>query len=137
MTRPDLFGSVYALHPVATGTGEVAMTYIDIDWAKVQGAKSLADLAGAGRSQIFVLISQAFLPNADRPPFYCDFPVELRDGRPVLNPEQNRRLQRGFLLEETLDENAANLRSLRGIAFDWGRYDLTTAHVFANRVFSR
>jgi len=46
-------------------------------------------------------------------------------------------LQKGFLLEESLDECAANLRSLRGIAFDWGRYDSTPAHVFANQVFSR
>lgn len=137
MRRADLFGSVYALHPVATGTGMMPMNYLDVDWRKIAQAKTSAELAGAGRSQIFVLVSQAFLPNPDRPPFYCDFPVEMVDGQPRLDPEKNRRMQRGFLLEESLDECAANLRSLRGIAFDWGRYDLTTAHVFANQVFSR
>ena len=137
MRRADLFGSVYALHPVATGTGMLPMTYLDIDWAKVHTATSAADLSGAGRSQIFLLISQAFLPNPHRPPFYCDFPVEWVNGVSRLNPELNRRLQQGFLLEESLDACAANLRSLRGIAFDWGRYDQTTAHVFANQVFSR
>lgn len=137
MRRADLFSVVYAMHPVATGTGMLSAMYIDVDWQKVHAAKSMADLAGAGRSQIFVLISQAFLPNAARPPFYCDFPVEMKDGAPVLNPEINRKLQRGFLLEESLDECAANLRSLRGLGFDWGRYDQTSAHVFANQVFSR
>jgi hypothetical protein len=137
MRRADLFGSVYALHPVATGTGMIPMNYLDVDWRKIAQARTTAELAGAGRSQIFVLVSQAFLPNPERPPFYCDFPVEMVDGQPRLDPERNRRMQKGFLLEESLDEFAANLRSLRGVAFDWGRYDLTTAHVFANQVFSR
>jgi len=136
MQRADLFGSVYALHPVATGTGELPLTYLEIDWAKVRQAHSLAELTG-GRTQIFVQISQAFLPNPDRPPFYCDFPVEIVDGRSRLNPELNRKMQQGFILEESLDRYGANLRSLRGVAFDWGRYDQTTAHVFANRIFSR
>lgn len=137
MRRPDLFGSVYALHPVATGTGMLPLNYLDVDWQKIGQAKTSAELAGAGRSQIFLLVSQAFLPNANRPPFYCDFPITFVDGQPRLDPDLNRRMQKGFLLEESLDEFAANLRSLRGIAFDWGRYDLTTAHVFANQVFSR
>ena len=137
MRRADLFGSVYALHPVATGTGMLPMTYLDIDWAKMHGATTAAELAGAGRSQIFLLISQAFLPNPERPPFYCDFPVAWENGAARLDPVLNRRLQQGFLLEESLDECAANLRSLRGLAFDWGRYDQTTAHIFANQVFSR
>jgi hypothetical protein len=137
MRRSDLFGSVYALHPVATGTGMLPATYLDVDWKKIHAAKSVTELGGAGRSQIFALICQAFLPNPNRPPLYCDFPMELQGGELRLNPENNRRLQKGFLLEESIDEYAANLRSLRGIAFDWGRYDPTPAHVFANEVFSR
>jgi hypothetical protein len=137
MTRADLFGSVYALHPVATGTGMLPMTYIDVDWKSVHEARSYAELPESGRSRIFVMICQAFLPNPQRPPFYCDFPMEMENGRPQLDPENSRRLQRGFLLEESLDQAAANLRTMRGIALDWGRYDPTPAHVFANQVFSR
>lgn len=137
MRRSDLFGSVYALHPVATGTGMLPATYLDVDWKKIHAAKSVIELGGAGRSQIFALICQAFLPNPERPPLYCDFPMELQAGELRLNPEHNRQLQKGFLLEEALDEHATNLRSLRGIAFDWGRYDPTPAHIFANQVFSR
>jgi hypothetical protein len=137
MNHAELFGALYAMHPVATGTGMLPMTYIDVDWEKVLSAKTSQELAGLGRSQIFVLICQAFLPNPHRPPFFCDFPVDWENGVAKLNPSLNRRMQQGFLLEETLDQAAANLRSLRGIAFDWGRYDPTPAHVFANQVFSR
>lgn len=137
MTRPDLFGAVYALHPVATGCGLLPITSLDVDWAGIQGAKSYAELARVGRSQIFVAICQAFLPNPNRPPFYCDFPVEMKDGRPAIDPDHNRRMQAGFLLEESLDASGGNLRSLRGLAFDWGRFDANADHVFANRVFSR
>ncbi|MEO6005894.1 MAG: alpha/beta hydrolase-fold protein [Opitutus sp.] len=137
MTHAETFGSVYALHPVATGAGALPWGSIDIDWKKVHQAKTAADLNGPGREKIFVSISQAFLPNANRPPFFCDFPVEF-DGttaKPV--PDNLRKAQKAFHLDETLDESAANLRSLRGLAFDWGRFDSTQAHVDSNREFSR
>ena len=86
---------------------------------------------------MFTAISQAFLPNPDRPPFYCDFPVEMKDGEAVLHPDNAHRMQRNFLLEQQLGACAANLRSLRGLALDWGRFDATHAHVMANRRFSR
>lgn len=137
MSRADLFGSVYALHPVATGTGMLPAPYIDVDWRRIHEARSYAKLPEPGRSRIFTMISQAFLPNPGREPFHCDFPFEVEDGQLRLHPDNNRMLQRGFLLEETLDQAAPQLRMMRGIAFDWGRYDPTPAHVFANRVFSR
>ena len=46
-------------------------------------------------------------------------------------------MKKAFLLDETLPESAAALRSLRGLAFDWGRFDTTQAHVISNRQFSR
>ena len=137
MTYPDVFGVVYALHPVATGTGEIPWPAVQIDWKKIYQAKSFAELGDDGRTQLFVTISQAFLPNLDRPPFYCDFFMEPANGEPKLNVENTQRAQNGFLLDATLDESAANLRTLRGLAFDWGRFDVTQAHVHSNRAFSR
>lgn len=137
MTHSDIFGSVYAMHPVATGNGALPWSSLDINWQKVHQAKTPSDLDGPGRDKIFVAICQAFLPNLNRPPFYCDFPVEF-DGtvaRPV--PESTRKAQKGFHLDETLDESAGNLRSLRGLALDWGRFDPNQAHVESNREFSR
>ncbi len=137
MVHADLFSVAYAMHPVATGAGYLPMTYIDVDWRRIHAAKSYAELAGLGRTQIFVMISQAFLPNPSRPPFYCDFPIESENGELRLSPENNRAMQRGFHLDESLDRYAANLRTMRGLAFDWGRYDPTSSHVYSNQSFGR
>ncbi len=138
MSHPDVFGSAYAMHPVATGSGNLPVDRLDINWAGVHPATTWDEVPGDGRSRIFTAISQAFLPNPDRAPFHCDFPVELSvDGTPTLAPANNQRMTSVFLLDGWLDTHAAALRSLRGLALDWGRFDSTQAHVIANRRFSR
>lgn len=137
MVHADLFSVAYAMHPVATGAGYLPMSYLDVDFGRIYQAKTYAELAGPGRTQIFLMISQAFLPNPSRPPFFCDFPMELENGEPRIHPGNIRTLQRRFHLDETLDDYAANLRTLRGLAFDWGRYDPTSAHVYSNQSFCR
>jgi hypothetical protein len=127
----------YALHPVATGTGTLPWPYVPIDWAKIHSAKNYADLGSDFRTRLFVTVSQAFLPNLNRPPFYADFFVEMENGAPKLHVENTQKTQAGFLLDETLTEAAENLRTMRGFAFDWGRFDETPAHLDANRDFSR
>jgi hypothetical protein len=137
MVHADLFGVAYAMHPVATGTGVLSISHLDVDWRRIYQAKTYAELAGLGRTQIFVMISQAFLPNPSRPPFFCDFPMEMEKGEPRVHAGNNRALQKGFHLDEALDAYAENLRTLRGLAFDWGRYDSTYAHVYANQAFTK
>lgn len=137
MVHADLFAVAYAMHPVATGAGYQPMIYLDVDWRRIHQAKTYAELAGPGRAQILLMICQAFLPNASRPPFFCDFPVELEGGVPRLHPGNNRAVQQRFHLDEMLDEHADNLRGMRGLAFDWGRYDPTSAHVYSNQAFGR
>lgn len=137
MVHADLFGVAYAMHPVATGAGTLPVTYIDVDWARIHRAETYAELAGPGRSQIFLMISQAFLPNPSRPPFFCDFPLEMAGGELRLHPGNTRTMQKRFHLDEALDEYAANLRTMRGLALDWGRYDPTSAHVYSNQSFGR
>ena len=58
-------------------------------------------------------------------------------GKPAYNPDRAQAMQAAFLLDETLPEAAAALRTMRGLAFDWGRFDTTQAHVTSNRQFSR
>ncbi len=137
MVHADVFSVAYALHPVATGIGSLPWSTLQIDWNKIYNAKSFADLEGDGRAQIFVTVGQGFLPNPDRPPFYCDYFTELENGEPKLHPENTRKAKEGFHLEETLAESAKNLRTMRGLALDWGRFDTTQAHVESNRAFSR
>jgi S-formylglutathione hydrolase FrmB len=137
MSYPQLFGSVYALHPVATGNGSIPWSSSNVNWEKISKAKTYDDLAGPDRTAIFVAIHQASLPNPNRPPFYCDFTVEIVNGERKVNPENMIRAKHEFLLDESLVECAGNLRQLKGLAFDWGRYDDTQAHVESNREFSR
>jgi S-formylglutathione hydrolase FrmB len=137
MTHADIFSVVYAMHPVATGTGQLPWPYVQIDWKKIYAAKSFDDLGNDGRTRLFVTISQAFLPNLSRPPFYCDFFMEPENGEPKLHIQNVKKTKAGFLLDETLEESAANLRTMRGIAFDWARFDVTQAHVHSNQEFSR
>lgn len=137
MVHAELFSVAYALHPVATGAGYLPVSYLDVDWGRIHQAKTYDELAGPGRTQIFLMISQAFLPNLSRPPFFCDFPMELENGQLRLHATNNRKMQQAFHLDESLDRYAANLRAMRGLAFDWGRYDTTTAHVLANQTFTR
>ena len=136
MKHPDIFSSVYALNPVATGTGLLPMPAYP-DWQKIHKAKSFNDLKDDPISQIFVTMSQAFLPNPDRPPFYCDFLMEMEDNQLKLQMENARKLKSGFLLDHWVDTYAANLQKLNGIAFDWSRYDPIQDHVYASQAFTR
>lgn len=139
MIHPDIFSVVYALHPVATGQGDLPWVSLDgLDYKKMYEAKSPADLKGTGRTPIFLAVCQAFLSNLSRPPLYCDFLFEPdKNGEMELNSVNMQKAKAGFLLEETLNESGANLKTMRGIAFDWGRFDPNQDHVVANRTFSR
>jgi S-formylglutathione hydrolase FrmB len=134
MFYPDMFSVMYAMHPVATGTGPIPMVS-KVDWKKIHQAKSFAEL-DHGFARPYVSIMQAFLPNPDRPPFYCDFMVEMDNGEPKLNVVNTAKLKDGFLLDQKLREHAANLRKMRAIGFDWARYDSNYDHVYANQQFT-
>jgi enterochelin esterase-like enzyme len=136
ISHSEVFSSVYAMNPVGTGTGLLPIQSYP-NWQKILQAKSFADLQGDHISQIFVTMSQAFLPNPNRPPFYCDFLMELKDSQPTYNAENARKQIAGFSLSHTLDEHAANLGKLNGIAFDWSRYDPIQDHVYASEALTR
>lgn len=135
MMHPDRFSTVYALHPVGTGSGLIPMSSRP-DWRKMNLARSWADLDD-GFSQVFMAMAQTYLPNPDRPPFYCDLAVELKDGILVTNLENTRKLHSTFLLDQLVPQYAANLKRLAAIGFDWGRYDPTQDHVYSNQAFTR
>ena len=138
MTHPETFSVVYALHPVATGVGTRPWTELGINWQKIFKAQSFADLDDDKPAQTFVSICQAFLPNPNRPPFYCDYFMEQDSaGQLKVNTEKMIKIQREFMLEQRLGESATNLKKMRAIAFDWARYDGNYDHVHSNRAFTR
>lgn len=140
MTRADLFGVIYAMHPVATGMGFMPWSALDIDWRKVMALKTKADLDAFKpdvRTLIFITISQAFLPNLSRPPLYCDFFMDLQNGELRPNPENMAKAKKGFMLEDNLVESVPNLRRLKALGFDWAAYDGNFDHIFGAQNLSR
>lgn len=131
MQHPEIFGSVYAIHPVGTDTGERSMLYMP-DWKEIHSAKSFGDLK-ALYSSPFVSMAQAYLPNPDRPPLYADFIVEMENGELMPNQANIRRLRKTFHLADLVPDHAENLGKLRGIKFNWGRNDANQAHVYGAR----
>jgi hypothetical protein len=61
----------------------------------------------------------------------------MENGEPVFKPENLRKLELDFHLNELLRDHVDDLRKMRAIAFDWGRYDTTQGHVYSNQAFTR
>lgn len=136
MDYPGLFGSVYAMHPFGTATGETLMQSKP-DWSQMNQAKNWKDLESNIYSQVFMLMAQAYLPNPNKPPFYADLMVELKDDKLITNTVNVATLRENFLLDSRLPLRAENFRQLRGFKMDWGRYDDNPDHVYANQKFTR
>jgi S-formylglutathione hydrolase FrmB len=136
MRHPDVFGSVYAMHPVGTGTGvSVSMTLPK--WDIFTDAKSIDDVKKDGRTQIFASMFQAFLPNPDKPPLYIDLLARQQGDQLSIDSKLMDRFRDNFYLETMIPQYADNLKSLRGFKFDWSRLDANYDHVWANQNFTR
>jgi pimeloyl-ACP methyl ester carboxylesterase len=135
MRHPDVFGSVYAMHPVGTGSGVQIMDSLP-NWDLLANAKSLEDLKKDNFSWIFATIFQAHLPNPDKPPLFFDQPAHRDGQRLVIDAKLTERLRNNFFLESMIPQYAGNLKSLRGFKFDWARSDLNQDHVYSNQAFT-
>lgn len=136
MDYPGFFGSVYAMHPFGTATGETLMQSRP-DWRQMNQAKNWQDLESNIYSRVFMQMAQAYLPNPDKPPFFADLMVELNGDELVTNINHVAKLRENFLLDSRIPTRAENLRQLRGFKMDWGRYDENPDHVYANQKFTR
>lgn len=135
MRYPNIFGSVYALHPVGTGSG-VQLMYSRPNWDLLTNAKSLDDLKGDMFSSIFTSIFQAHLPDPDKAPLFIDLPAHKVGDQLVIDTKLTAHLRNSFFLESMIPQYADNLKSLRGFKFDWGRSDPNQDHVYANQAFT-
>jgi pimeloyl-ACP methyl ester carboxylesterase len=134
--HPDVFGSVYALHPVGTGFGHLLMQSRP-NWEKLMKVKSLDEIKGDGLSEIFSAIYQAHLPNPEKAPLYFDPPARMENGKLILDSALVEKVQAGFFLEKQVPEYAENMKKLIGFKFDWGRHDPNQDHVYSNQFYSR
>jgi Putative esterase len=136
MQHPDVFGSVYAMHPVGTGTG-VGLSAAIPKWDILANAKSVDDVQKDGGTQIFTTMFQAHLPDPDKPPLFIDLLARQEKGRLIIDTKLMERFRNNFYLETMIDKYADNLNSLRGFKFDWNRSDANFDHVYANQAFTR
>jgi hypothetical protein len=130
-----VFSSVYALHPVGTGSG-VQVMYSRPDWDLLASAKSLDDVKKDGFSTIFTTIFQAHLPNPDRPPLFIDLQAHKVNNQLVVDSKVTERLRNNFFIESMIPQYADNLKSLRGFKFDWARNDTNQDHVYSNQALT-
>lgn len=136
MRHPDLFGSVYAMHPVGTGSGVGISSEIP-KWDLLANAKTADDVRKDGRTQIFAGIFQAHLPDPEKPPLFIDLPARQVGAKVVIDASVMERLRNNFYLETMIGRYADNLKSLRGFKFDWSRRDGNFDHIYANQAFTR
>jgi hypothetical protein len=135
MKHPDVFGTVYAMHPVGTGSG-VQVMYSRPNWELLANAKSLDDVKKDGFSQIFATIFQAHLPDPDRPPLFIDLQAHKNGDQLVIDTAVTERLRNNFFIESMVPQYADNLKSLRGFKFDWSRSDTNYDHVYSNQALT-
>ena len=135
MRHPDVFGSVYAMHPVGTGSG-VGVSAAIPKWNLLVNAKSMDDVKQDGGTQIFTTMFQAHLPDPDKPPLFVDLPAHQERDQLIIDAKLMERFRNNFYLETMIPQYADNLKSLRGFKFDWPRNDPNFDHVYANQAFT-
>lgn len=135
MKHPDIFGSVYAMHPVGTGSGLKIMDSLP-DWNLMANAKSVDDVRKDGYSTIFTTIFQAFLPDVNKPPLYIDLSARRDGDELVIDSKLIAKARNSFFIESLVPQYADNLKSLRGFKFDWARSDPNQDHVYSNQALT-
>jgi len=135
MKHADVFGSIYGMNPVGTGSGVQIMDSRP-DWDLLAHAASLDEVKKDGFSAIFTSIFQAFLPNPEKPPLYVDLPAHREGEKLAIDSKLTARLRDGFFLESMIPQYADNLKTLRGFKFDWSRNDAIWDHVYSNQAFT-
>jgi len=136
MRHPDVFGCVYAMHPVGTGTG-VGVSMKIPKWDILVDAKSIDDVKKDGGTRIFTTMFEAHLPDPDKPPLFIDLLAHQEGDQLVIDAKLMERFRNNFYLETMIPHYADNLKSLRGLKFDWSRNDANFDHIYANQAFTR
>ena len=135
MKYPQVFGTVYAMHPVGTGNGVKILAGLP-NWDLMEKAKTLDDVKKDGYSTIFTSIFQAHVPNPNNPPLYINFPAHRVEGKLVIDAKIMDLMRNNFFLESLIGQYADNLKTLRGLKFDWARSDSNWDHVYSNQALT-
>lgn len=135
LLHTDVFGTIYAMGPVGTGSGVQVFTSRP-DWALLEHADSLALVRNAGFSTLFLSMFQAFLPNTAKAPLYVDLPVEETAGNFPINAERMGQLRSRFFIAELVPQHLEQIKHLRALKIDWSRNDSIYDHVYSNQALT-
>ncbi len=140
MKHPDVFSVIYGLNPaIIDWAGD--LTINSTGFRRVLKAKSFEELGQWAQNGDFypaatVTVAQAFSPNPDKPPFFCDFPFELHEGRMRPSEPGYSKWQARSAIKMVKDYRA-NLMKLKGYRFDSGYEDEFLFIPPVSRDFSR
>jgi Putative esterase len=109
--HPDVFGSVYAMHPVGSGTG-VRVSAAIPKWDILVNAKPMDDVKKDGGTQIFATMFQAHLPDPDKPPLFIDLLARQEGDQLIIDAKLMERFRNNLYLETMISQYADNLKSL-------------------------
>jgi hypothetical protein len=70
--------------------------------------------------------------NPDKPPLYIDLAARQDGDQLIVDSKLTARLRDNFFVESWIPPYAENLKSLRGLKFDWARSDQNQDHVYSN-----
>lgn len=104
MRHPDVFGTVYAMHPVGTGTG-VGLSAAIPKWNLLANAKNMDDVKKDAGTRIFTTMFQAHLPNVDKPPLFIDLLARDEDGQLSIDARLMDSFRNNFYLETMIPQS--------------------------------
>ena len=140
MKHPDVFSVAYGLNPAIIDWGG-DLTIESPAFRKVLEAKSYQELGKWAQAGDFypaatVTVAQAFSPNPNKPPFFCDFPFEMVDGelRPA-EPAFSKWEEKSAT--NMVKKYRENLLKLKGYKFDSGYEDEFLFIPITSREFSK
>ncbi|HEX6824397.1 MAG TPA: hypothetical protein VF123_20220 [Candidatus Sulfotelmatobacter sp.] len=79
---------------------------------------------------------QAHLPDPGNPPLFIDLLARQEGDQLIIDAKLMERFRNNFYLETMIPQYTDNLKSLRGLKFDWTRNDPNFDHVYANQAFT-
>jgi enterochelin esterase-like enzyme len=126
MKYPETFSVAFGLNPGVLGWAE-ELSVTNPAFGITANAKGFDELlAEAQKGNIIplgvVTVCQAFSPNPDKPPFFCDLPAKVVDGKLERSEPGYSRWEANFPAQMAASYKE-NLKKLRGYRFDSGYED--------------
>ncbi len=123
MKHPEIFSVAYGMNPAIIDWGG-DLTIDTPAFEFVLNAKSFEEVGNTGEIYNIgvITLAQAFSPNPDNPPFYCDFPFKKVDGKLVPNDKAFDKWAEHSPIN-MVKKYRQNLMKLRGLRFDSGYED--------------